>query len=169
MVRELTLTQREHIAENLKERIYSTITLIAVMASLWQTAQHHSARGAAASIVGAVVALWLATLIAARMSHRAVHGKSVSRQDYRKVAFTASGLLAPAILPTLLVLFSMTELISLKTSLMIGMVILLLSLFILSFTAGLKIYDNKWRLLLVSTLEMSVGIGVILLKLALGE
>lgn len=169
MARELTLEQREHIAENMKERIYSTITLIAVIASLWQTAPHHSARGAAASIAAAVIALWLATLIAARMSHRAVHGQSISRQNYRKLAFTSSGLLAPAILPIILVLFSMTAIINLQTALLVAMIVLLLSLFLLSFTAGLKIYNSKWRLLIVSTLEMSLGIGVIILKLALGE
>jgi hypothetical protein len=58
---------------------------------------------------------------------------------------------------------------SLKTAFMAGAVALLLSLFLLSFTAGRKIYTSPLRLLLVSTAEMSVGVGVILLKLAIGE
>ena len=166
---ELPPTMREHIAENMKERIYSTITLLAVIAAHWQTANHHSVKGTVLSIIGAAVALWLATLVSERMSYRAVHGKAVSNADYRKIAFTSSGLLAPAIIPTLLVLLSLTGWFSLQYALMASMIALLLSLFFLSFTAGRKIYKSTGRLLIVSLLEMSVGVGVIALKLAICE
>lgn len=166
----LTPRMREAVAENMKERIYSTITLIAVIAALWQHAAEHGHFGAVVSIIGAAVALWLATLIAARMSFRAVHGRSIERQEYVKAFFTSSGLLAPAIPPILIVTISgLTHWYDLKTALFASMVTSLLSLFLLSFTAGRKIYDNVWRLLLVSALEMSVGVGVIILKLAVGE
>lgn len=161
---------REAVAENMKERIYSTITLLAVLAALWQNASHHSHIGTIASILGAAVALWLATLIATRMSYRAVHGRSIHRSEYVKTLFTSSGLIAPAILPAIIIAISgLTHWYNLKTALMAAIVASLLSLFLLSFTAGRKIYDSFGRLILVSTLEMSVGVGVILLKLAVGE
>ncbi len=166
---DLTPTMREHVAENMKERIYATITLLAVIAAHWQTAAHHSVRGTVLAIAGAVVALWLATLISARMSYRAVHGERVDSKEYRRIVFTSSGLLAPALMPIIIVLISLTGLYTLQTALLIAMIVLLLSLFFLSFTAGLKIYSNKWRLFSVSMLEMSLGIGVIALKLAIGE
>lgn len=154
----------------MRERIYSSITLLAVMAALWQNSQHHTHFGAVASIFGAAVALWLATLIAIRMSYRAVHGKGITRREYSRTLFAASGLLAPAMPPVILIAISgVTELYDLKTALMAAMIVGLFSLFLLSFTAGRKIYDSTWRLLLVSSLEMAVGIGVILLKLAVGE
>ncbi|MDB5176875.1 MAG: hypothetical protein JWN75_543 [Candidatus Saccharibacteria bacterium] len=166
----IPLATREIIAENMKERIYSTITLLAVLTAMWQSTGHRTTMGVIAGIVGAVVAVWLATLIAARMSYRAVHGKAISRSDYSRTFFTASGLLAPAIPPILIVALSgISGWYSLHTALLTAMIISLLSLFLLSFNAGSKIYDNFWRLLLVSTLEMSVGVGVILLKLAVGE
>lgn len=62
-VHSLPVEIREHVAENMKERVYATITLIALITALWQTAEHHSAGGAIASIVGTVVALWLATFL----------------------------------------------------------------------------------------------------------
>lgn len=159
----------EYVAENMKERIYATITLLALIVALWQTADEHSVLGSIASIFGTVFALWLAALISSRMSHRAVHGKSMARRDLGRLAFTSSGLFVPAIVPILLVLVSTTGMISLKTAFMAGSVALLLSLFLLSFTAGRKIYASPLRLVIVSTAEMSVGIGVILLKLAIGE
>lgn len=168
--RALTPEMREIVAENMKERIYSSITLLAVMAALWSHSGEHSALGAMASIAGAALALWLATLIAMRMSYRAVHGKSITRREYVRALFASSGLLAPVILPILIIIFSsLTHWYSLKSALLASMIIVLFSLFLLSFNAGRKIYDNIWKLLLVSALEMSVGIGVILLKLAVGE
>lgn len=58
---------------------------------------------------------------------------------------------------------------SLKTAYVAGMAALLLSLFLLSFTAGRRIYTSPIRLWVVSLAEMAVGVGVILLKLAIGE
>lgn len=165
----MTPQMREVIAENMKERVYATITLLAVIAALWQTSAHHSVRGAVLTIVGTVVALFLATLISARMSYRAIHSKSIEPRQYQHVIFTTSGLLAPALAPVLIILGSLTKLYDLKAALVASMIVLLLSLFLLSFNAGRQIYTSTSRLLLVSFLEMSVGLGVILLKLATGE
>lgn len=166
----IPVATREVIAENMKERVYSTITLLAVLVTMWQHAQYQSHFGAVAGIIGAVVAVWLATLIAARMSYRAVHGKPIDRKDYVRTFFTSSGLLAPAIAPCIIIILSgLTDLYNLQAALMASIVVSLLSLFVLSFSAGRRIYDNIWRLLLVSLLEMSVGIVVIALKLVVGE
>jgi len=167
---DLTPEQRELFADNMRERIYSTITLIAVLTVLWQNDEHHTTIGAIVVILASVLALWLATLISIRMSYRAVHGKSIDYRSYRKTFFTASGLLAPAALPVVILVFgSLTNLYSIKSALVASIVVSLLSLFGLSFNAGRKIYDSLPRLLIVSALEMSVGLLVIVLKLAVGE
>lgn len=168
--KQLSPAAREVIAENMKERVYSTITLLAVLATMWQHAEHHSVMGVIAGIVGAVVGVWLATLIAARMSYRAVHGKPIDRRDYVKTFFTTSGLLAPALPPLLFVIVSgLTGWYDLKAALLVSMLVSLLSLFALSFNASRRIYDTAWRQLLVSSLELVVGASIILLKLAAGE
>lgn len=166
---DLTVEIREHLAENMKERVYATITLLAVIATLWQTSDHHSIKGTVASIVGTVIGLWLATLIAGRVSHRAVYQKSMRRHELAKLLFTSSGLLVPAFLPTVFVLLSGFGVISLKNALLGGMVVLLLSLFTLSFAAGRKIYTSRARIILISALETLVGVGVIALKILVGE
>lgn len=169
-VHSLPVEIREHVAENMKERVYATITLIALITALWQTAEYHSAGGAIASIVGTVVALWLATLISARVSHRAIHGKSLGRGDIFKLMFTSSGLFLPSITPTFIILISLAGVLSLKNALLVSIIALLLSLFTLSFMASRRIYaNNLGRAVWISLLEMSVGVGVVLLKLAIGE
>lgn len=166
----LTPEMREVIAENMKERVYSTITLIAVLTVMWQHPSSHSPFGAIMTILGSVAALWAATLISIRMSYRAVNGKPISSTEYRKTFFTSSGLLAPAIAPILIIAIgAVTGLWGLQASLFAGMIVSLLQLFFLSFSAGRQIYDNTWRLLVMSLLETSVGVGIILLKIAVGE
>lgn len=160
---------REHVAENMKERVYATITLLAVLAVHWQHADSYSIKAVEFTIIGTVIALWLATLVSVRMAYRAVHGQSIKLREYRHLIFTSSGLFTPAIIPIILVLISGTGLYNMKTALVASMIVLLLELFVLSFIAGRKIYDSTGRLIVVSALEMSVGIGVILLKVAVGE
>lgn len=159
----------ESIAENMKERIYATITLLAMIVALWQTSGHHTAGGAVINMLGTVAALWLATIMSARMSHRAVHGKSMTLSRLRKLLFTSSGLFAPAILPVAFVLASMTGVTTLKNALFAGVVILVLSLFFLSFHAGRRIHASFLRLIVISMVEMLVGVGVVALKLFVGE
>jgi hypothetical protein len=160
---------QEHLAENMKERVYATITLIAVITALWQVSELHTFKGVLASIGGTVVALWLATLVSARVSHHAIYGKSMDHSELRRLIFTSSGVFTPAIVPVILVLLSGVGLMSIKNALFGGIVTLLLSLFLLSFVAGRRIYPSVSRVILISALEMSVGIGVVLLKLAVGE
>ena len=160
---------REHVAENMKERIYATITLIAVMVALWQTARHHTVVGSIATIVGTVTALWLATLMSARMSHRVVHNKSMSARSHAQLMFASSGLFMPAITPVLFLGLSGAGVLPLRGALFAGIVALVLSLFILSFVATRRIYPSYSKALVISLLEMMVGVGVIALKLAVGE
>jgi len=168
-LRQLTPEKREHIAENMKERVYATITLLAVITGLWQSAASHTVVGSVLIIIGTVTALWLATLISARMSYRAIHNRPMNAGEYRKLLFTSSGLFAPAMMPVILIVFSLTGVITLKTAYMAGMILLALSLFVLSLMGGWRIYDSRLRLLFVSSLELLLGVGVIVLKLTLGE
>lgn len=166
---DLPLEAREQFAENTKERIYSTITLLAVVVALWHGSSHHSSIGALATIIGTVVALWLATLMSARMSYRAVHAKGMPLSEYRKIFFAASGLLAPAIVPSLLVILSAANVLDLKRALFASMVVLLLSLFLFSVMGSRRIYDSFGKVLLISLAELGIGIGVVAIKLLAGE
>jgi len=169
-IESMTPEQRELFADNLRERVYSTITLIAVLTVMWQSDAHHTALGAIGVILGSVFALWLATLISSRMAYRAIHGQPISRRSYIRALFAASGLIVPAIVPVIIVGISgATSLYSLKAAVTASIVVSLLSLFLLSLNAGRKIYSSFLQTLLISVLEMSVGFVVIVLKLAVGE
>lgn len=126
---------------------------------MWQHPTEHSALGVLGVILGTVVALWLATTIAARMSYRMVHSSSEQEPKMREVFTLASGLLAPAAAPAFFVLFALPGFISIKVALSIGVLSLVLSLFFFSLYAGRKSTDGLSKILLYSVLQMALGVG----------
>lgn len=158
----ITNDQRVQYAELLRERIYSTITLLAVLVVLWQHPDDQNAWAAIGTIIGTVGALWLATIVASRMSYRIAQKDNELESHYTKSTAAASGLLAPAITPVLLILVSMTGLISLKTALLLGIISLLLSLFLFSLMSGRKLAGSTLSLLLYSLLQTAIGLGIVL-------
>jgi len=163
---DLTNEERSLFAEILRERIYATITLLAVVVVLWQHPDEHQPLGTIGIMFGTVAALWLATLIATRMSYTVIHGAADVEPKYLEAKKVASGLFAPVALPIVLVLVSMTGVFTLKTALFVGMVSLVLSLFFFSVASGRRVADNTLHLLLYSVLQMALGIAIVLLKLA---
>ena len=166
-IKDFSPEQRSLFAEILRERIYATLTLLAVMVTLWQHPEDHTALGVIGIIAGTVIALWLATIIAAQMSYRAVHHERDLKPKSRKAIESAQGLLLPMGAPIFFVLISLTGLIDLRTSLLLGIISLVLSLFGFSVYSGRRSADSFGRILLYSSLEMALGIGVVLLKLAI--
>lgn len=161
----ISAEERHEFAELLRERIYSTITLLAVVIVLWQHASNYTAWGVIGIITGTVGALWLATIIATRMSYRIAHDDNELEEHYQKAASSASGLLTPALLPSVLMLVSMTGLISIKTALLMSVIGLVLSLFLFSLISGRKIARSYLSLFMYSALQMLLGMGVVALKL----
>lgn len=166
---DLPLEAREQFAENTKERIYSTITLLAVITALWHGAVHHTQLGALAAIVATVIGLWLATLMAARMSYRAIHARSMPIEKYRQMFFSASGLLTPAIAPIFFVLLSAAGMFSLQHALIASMAVLLLSMFFFSVIGSRRIYDSLSKVIIISVAELGIGLLVVAIKLLAGE
>lgn len=161
----MTDAQRAVFAETLRERIYSTITLLAVVVVLWQHPDEHRPIGVIGIIYGTVGALWLATIIASRMSYRIVHTDKELEPRTREVYQSASGLIVPATAPAIFVLVSLTGIITLETALFIGMLSLILSLFLFSLYSGSKLSDRPGKILFYSLLQLGLGIAVVLLKL----
>ena len=119
--------------------------------------------------MGTVVALWLATLMSARMSYRAIHGKGMPLEKYREIFFSASGLLTPALVPILLVIASKAGAMDLSTALLVSMIVLLASMFLFSVLGSRRIYDSPFKIFVISVLEMGIGVGVVAIKLLAGE
>lgn len=157
--------QRAMFAESLRERIYSTITLLAVVVGLWQHPTEYRPIGVIGVIFGTVFALWLATIFASRMSAQIIHIGDKVESSHHETVRAASGLLAPAGAPIFFVLLSMVGIITIQTALLIGVFSLILSLFLFSVYAGRKTTNKFSKVLMYSALQMILGIGIVALKL----
>lgn len=164
MIRNLSPDQRLVYAEYLRERIYSTLTLLAVMTGLWRHADSYTPRGALGIVLGTVGAIWLATIVADRMSRTIVHGTKAEK-TVSEIKNPATGLLEPAGVPALFIIFAALGWIQLSTALLVGVVVLVVSLFIFSVLSGRKIADSRTSLILYSLVQMLIGLGVVLLKI----
>ena len=160
---------RIEAAELLKEQIYSSITLVALIVTLWQSADHITAKGAAISIVGTAIALWLAIAIASRMSYQVVNGRSISTREVGRILATRKALLTPAIAPLFFIFLSVVTPLSLKTALFIGIISQLFSFAIFSIIAGRKIRTTWFEIVLSLLLEIALGVGVVVLKIVVGH
>jgi hypothetical protein len=165
----LTSRQVEQVTEHFRERIYATITLIALLVTLWQSTAHITARGAALSVFGTVVALWLAVGISSRMSYQMVNGKRMSIGVYTGILKAHAALLVPAFPVLLLIGVSALGVFTLDTALFSSMIILLLSFAGFSIIAGRKIHSNLFDIVVTSAFETALGVGVIILKIVAGH
>lgn len=159
----------EQTSELLKERIYATITLLALLTIMWQTPDHFTHQGALVSIVGTAITLWLAITVASRMSYQVVYGKRMNVTELRKMLATRKALTAPAVPPTFFILLSWVGLISLSTAFMVSIIVLLLSFILYSVLAGLRIHTTWYEIILSSMVEVSIGAGVVVLKILVGH
>jgi uncharacterized membrane protein YeiH len=74
-----TEQQKEYIADLLKERIYATLALLAVLISI-DTA-HSSSLHAAYIISGTIISLWAASMVATQMSRRMILQGQLNQAD----------------------------------------------------------------------------------------
>ncbi|MGW7194432.1 hypothetical protein, partial [Streptomyces sp. NPDC054838] len=105
------------IASQLKERLYATITMIAVVVGLAYSG-HGTPGGVAVSVAGTAVGLWLATLVADWQAHRVVHGRGSGERWLRETLFVSTPLLLSAAGPLLMILLSALGVVALHTALL---------------------------------------------------
>jgi len=161
----LSEQQLDYIADFMKERIYATITLLAVIAILWEGAGHYTPGKAALSILATALALWLASSISTQMSYKVAHGKIMPRRQFISNEVKHAVLLLSAFFPLLLVGVSSLGFISLKLALFVAMITSIGSLFLWSIRAGRSMHSSFKVILVVGCLETLVGLGVVALKI----
>ncbi|MGW3622918.1 hypothetical protein [Streptomyces sp. NPDC000880] len=155
-------------AARLKERIYATITLTAVVVTL---AEAKATDQAEAALTVAVTALgvWLATLVADEQAHRAMSGHGANRAEIRTALHVSSPLLLSAVGPLVLIGMSALGVISLGTALLISAGVEVASLFLWGWRTGLRMGNGPMSALVSGLLDTVIGMGVVAVKLLAGH
>jgi len=157
--------KKEQYVDLLKERIYASITLIAILSGQLPHAERIKPLSLLLSIFGTVFALWGATIIAHRLSYRVVHGEDRTRQSYRKLAMSSFGLLIPAIVPSVVTFGSVAGLYDVTSAIIVSIVLLLVTLFGFALMATSRVYKSWIRIILIALAEVALGCVIVGIKI----
>ncbi|MFF8691933.1 hypothetical protein ACF08W_06975 [Streptomyces sp. NPDC015144] len=154
--------------ERLKERIYASLTLLAVLVGLAQGG-HAGPAGAAVSVAVTALGLWLATLVADLQAHPVVYGRRPRVREIRHALFTSSPLLSSAAGPLLLIGASGAGLFGLTTALWISVGSEVAALALWGFVGGRRVGSGRAGAAVAAVLNAAIGAGVVSVKLLAGH
>lgn len=163
-----TAIHKEYIADLLKERIYATLALLAVLISI-DTA-HYSPSKALLLIYGTIISLWAASIVAAQMSRRVVFGSELdAKTEGERQLRRHAPMLATLVFPTLMIGLSMTNLVPLGIAVDTSIISALLLLVAWSVSSARSLHITKLPIFLLVVIELLIGLGVVGLKVVIGH
>ena len=160
--------EKEYIADLLKERIYATLALLAVLISI--NPVHSNPLHAAAIICGTIVSLWAASIVATQMSRRMIfqgavdHNKDATHQIRRHAPMLAS-----LVFPLFMIGLAAANAITLQLALAISIASSLLLLVGWSIGSARSLNAKKFPTLILILVELAIGLGVVGLKIIVGH
>lgn len=164
----ISYQQKEYIADLLKERIYATLALLAVLISI--DTNHSSPLHAAYIISGTIASLWAASIVAAQMSRRVIfqseldHSQETDHQMRRHAPMLAS-----LIFPLLMIGLAAVTLITLELAVNVSIISALLLLAGWSIGSARSLSVKKFPTFILVVFELAIGLGIVGLKLLVGH
>ncbi|MCT4351747.1 hypothetical protein M5362_01190 [Streptomyces sp. Je 1-79] len=155
------------LVDRLKERIYATITMIAVVVGL--SAGHAGPAGAAATVLTTALALWLAAFAADQQAHRTVHRGFATGAELRRMLYVSSPLLTCAVAPAVMITLAALGAMSLHTALLTAAGLAIASLFVWGFVGGLRMGGGRFLALLAGLVDAVIGVAIALVKVSAGH
>jgi len=157
----------EFRVELLKERIYATLALLAVLLTI--NPDHTTTGRAMLLVAGTAFSLWLASLIAAQMSYRIVMQRPHSEQEASRHLASHSPLLFAAVLPLLSLLQSALGLLALSDAVNLAIGLTVFPMIVWSLLSAKAIRAKRLPTLVIAGIELLIGLAVVLLKIKLGH
>lgn len=156
------------LASRLKERIYAILTVIAVTLglALAGTASH---LGAAVSVAGTALGLWLATIAGDQQAHSVVHRRFARGRELRRMLFVSSPLLSAAVGPLVLIAVSSLGVLPLSVALYVSVGVDTAALFAWGWLAGRQMGATRFAALGAGAVNLVIGAVVIVIKLVGGH
>ncbi|WAZ23322.1 hypothetical protein STRCI_004659 [Streptomyces cinnabarinus] len=158
----------ETLVERVKERVYATITMLAVLVGLAQNT-HTRYSTATVFIACTALGLWLATLVADFQAHRVVHQRLPDRAELRHLLYVTSPLLSSAAGPLVMIVLSAFGLFHLSTALWIAVGVDIASLAAWGFVGGRRMGSGVVPSIVAAVVDAAIGLGVVMVKVVAGH
>ncbi|CAL9331822.1 hypothetical protein [Streptomyces sp. enrichment culture] len=164
---EAAVTDAAAVAGRLKERIYATITMIAVVIGL--SVSNAGPRGAIATVLTTALALWLAAVVADQQAHRTVHRRYATGAELRRMLHVSSPLLSCAAGPAVTIALAALDVMSLNAALLTAAGVGVASLFVWGCVGGLRMGAGALAALVAGLVDAALGVAIALVKAAAGH
>lgn len=162
------LIDRELLAELLKERIYATLALLAVLVSI--DTKHYSIKHSAVLVFGTIISLWLASLVSTKLARRVVFQNDLDHANERQEQLRKHGpMLSALVFPGFMLLLASVHIVSLGTAINISIASALLLLVGWSVMSARSLKAGRASTLLLAAAEVGIGLAVVSLKVFLGH
>lgn len=160
--------QKEYAAELLKERIYATLALLAVLISI--DTQHYSPLKALYLIFGTIISLWAASIVATQMSRRVIfRGELDTRADSQHQIRKHAPMLASLVFPTLMIGLAIIHVVPLAFAINVSIASGLILLVLWSILSAKSLHAGKMPIFLLILIELAIGLGIVGLKVVIGH
>lgn len=160
--------QKEYIAELLKERIYATLALLAVLMSI--DTSHTTPLHAAYIMGGTIISLWAASIVATQMSRRLIFQAELNHTHEAKHQMRRHApMLASLAFPLLMTFFAMIKLIDLDIAINISIISSLILLAGWSIGSARALDAKKVPIAILVAIELAIGLSIVGLKLLVGH
>lgn len=165
MTNRIDINDRKLLAALMRERIYGSVTVLAVNIGLLLktgvTVEH-----AFIAIITTIVGLWLAGLFASVFSHKIVHGTAISRAEFLHEIIIHRGLLLAGSSSIIMLTLAALNVVSLHSAILTDIVLTITSMTIL-LLRNTKAGRNTIITAAISITFQAVIVGaIILLKLS---
>ncbi len=157
----LSTIDLELLADSLKERIYASLALLAVLLTV--DPAHSSATHAAIVVGGTALSLWLASIVSSQMAHRMVFGQP-NAEHVEKDKQRHAPLLASAVLPLILIGLSSLHVMSLERAITISIWSILLALILWSISSARSMHASRLATFVLAGILLLIGLGVVAMK-----
>jgi hypothetical protein len=148
----------------IRESLYATITMIAVVVGLAEDAPGVSHADAAWSVCGTAIGLWLAIVVAEQQAHQVVHRHIARGAELRRILYTSSPLLLSAVGPMLFIGVSALGVMRLQTGLLTAICVDLGELFVWGVVSGLRMGGKVLAGLVTGVADVVIGLGIVAVK-----
>lgn len=164
----LSSQEKEFAAELLKERIYATFALVAVLMGI--NSSHTTPIQAEFIVAGTIISLWAASIVASIMSRRLIFRGAVDHHhEIRHQVRIHAPMLLTLVAPLLLMTLAAIHLLPLAWAIMISMISSILLLVSWSILSAKTLRANGLQTFILVVFQLAIGAGIILLKLAVGH
>lgn len=157
--------RRQTTARQLHERIYATLTMVAVLIGLAEDGPV-GYRDAVWACVGTAVGLWLATMVAEQQSFQVVHQHIARGRHLRWMVYATSPLLLSAVGPLVFIGVSALGAMSLHNALLTSVGMDLAELFAWGCVSGARIGGGVLATAGWGLANLVIGAGIVVLKVA---